>query len=177
MNKQIRIFQEIIQIENLLMFLLGKAIMVKAVCASIIIVIMMLLIVIGIAFRAILGGVIYGITEVSTALLVVATYLGFAYVQNTERHIKLDLLTEKLSSRLVNVQTILVNTASIFMFLLIGYFGIGETIHSYQVYEHPTGVNLPIWIIRSFIPIGCFFVVLVSVFELVNGIKNFFRRS
>jgi len=142
-----------------------------AVVSSVLVIVIVFITVASIASRAILGQPIIGVTEVSTLLLVVIAFLGFAYVQRTKGHIAVDMFVAKFPPRLRSLQSIFMNSINIFIFSLIMYFGIEMAKHSYLISEREVGF-IPVWPIRFFVPIGSFFVVLLSVVELIEGVAN-----
>ena len=120
---------------------------------------------------------ISGITEITEFLILIAMFLGFAYVGHTKSHIKVELIVHRFPPRLQNLAAILSSVMILFFFLAIMYGGIKMDIHSYLVGEYKVAIpGIPVWIIRAFIPIGSLAAILVAAVDLVKEIADFIYK-
>jgi TRAP-type C4-dicarboxylate transport system permease small subunit len=138
--------------------------------------IILVAILIGVFFRVMrlpIGGVI----ETSQFLIVISIFLGLAYVQHKKSHIKVEVFMSRYPPLLQGLLPILTNVLTLLFFLAIMYGGIKMSLQSYLVGEYEVGMReIPVWIVRAFIPIGSLAVIVVSTVDLIRDIVQFKQR-
>lgn len=139
---------------------------------------MLLVILIGYFCRA-LRISLSGVNEATEFLVLIGIFLGFAYVQYGKTHIKMELFTPFYPLWLKTAVGKLSSFMALLFFSAIMYGGIIMVCESYATGEYEVGLRgVPMWIVRAFIPIGSFAVVLVSIGELFPGIAgSVFRKT
>jgi TRAP-type C4-dicarboxylate transport system permease small subunit len=135
---------------------------------------MMLLVITQIIARA-LRTALPGIVESLELLLVAVVFLGLAYTQSVNGHIRIDIISNQLPVKWRKV------LEGLLLVLALGTFGImtyvsGETAYEAWVFgDYRSGlIEYPMWPSKILIPIG---VGLLSLRLLVQLIGLFARRS
>lgn len=136
------------------------------------ILVMLITIVVGFFFRA-LRLSLSGVTEATEFLVLIGVFLGFAYVQHRDTHIKAELFTPIFPLWLRRAVGILSTLLALLFFSAMLYGGIISVAESYLVGEYEVGLrSVPVWMVRAFVPIGSFAVILVSIGELIKGMTT-----
>ena len=117
--------------------------------------------------------------EISYYLLVAVVYLGLVHTQRRGKHIRVTILTDRLSTRKSQlVEMLLVTGASVFMGWLtwITMFSVMDS-YSGNV-TSVTPMNTPMWIPRLLLPIG---LGMFTIELTINAVKliqaRFFGRA
>jgi TRAP-type C4-dicarboxylate transport system permease small subunit len=119
-----------------------------------------------------------GVTEATEFLVLIGVFLGFAYVQHRDTHIKAELFTPIFPLWLRRAVGILSTLLALLFFSAMLYGGIISFAESYTVGEYEVGLrSVPVWMVRAFIPIGSFAVVLVCIGQLINGITILIKKE
>lgn len=118
------------------------------------------------------GKAIAGAYELASASMAAAAFLGFHYAQKQSRHIKIDLLADKLPTPLKKFSLIFSN---IFIFVFMGFLtwqtGI-MAFESLQISERSAGaLNFPVYIFK----IIAFCGALAATIESFKGIHHELR--
>ena len=108
--------------------------------------------------RYLLSKPIPAVFEINSYFLMVAVvFFPLAYVQQKKEHIQVNLFTRRFPERwkaFLDAFSLLIGLAAYF---LIGWFGLKIAVHATSVREYVTGIiDVPIWISKWFVPIGCF---------------------
>ena len=141
------------------------------------ILLMMLTILVGFFFRAWRLS-LSGVTEATEFLVLIGVFLGFAYVQHEDTHIKAELFTPIFPVWLKQVVGILGTLLALFFFAAMLHGGIISLAESYAVGEYEVGLrSVPVWIVRAFIPIGSIAVVLVCIGDLIKRITVLIKKD
>ena len=139
--------------------------------------VILVVILIGVFFRAMrlpIGGII----EINQFLIVISIFLGFAYLQYQNSHIKVEVLMPWYPPFLKGILPILTNVLAFLFFSAIMYGGIRMGIKSYLVGEYEFGIRaIPVWIIRAFVPLGSLAVLIVVVADLTRDIAHGARHN
>ena len=107
-----------------------------------------------------------GITDFASIAMVIITFIGLAYTQRTDGHVRVRIVTDRLSPR---VQRILMTIVSIiavpFLFLLVYYTArIVERSHHFGSIIADTATL--VWVIQLFIPLGIAMWALVIAIQI-----------
>lgn len=141
------------------------------------ILLMLLTILVGFFFRAWRLS-LSGVTEATEFLVLIGVFLGFAYVQHRDTHIKAELFTPIFPVCLRHVVGILSTILALLLFAAMLYGGIISVVESYSVGEYEVGLrSVPVWMVRAFVPIGSFAVVLVCIGDLIKRIVILIKRE
>jgi TRAP-type C4-dicarboxylate transport system permease small subunit len=156
---------------------LGSLSRALALASTSTILLMLVVILIGFFFRA-LRFSFSGVVEATEFLVLISIFLGFAYVQYKNTHIKMELLTPIFPPWLRSAVHYLSSLMALFFFSAIMYGGVLMVLESYAVGEYEVGLrSIPMWTVRVFIPIGSLAVILVSIGDLLKGIANFIHKD
>lgn len=132
---------------------------------------MMVLTVLDVILRK-LGGAVMGAVEISELMLVVVAFFSFPYCLVLGRHIEIDVLTGRLSSR--------GKSASMAFGVLIGlvFFGammlgsVKFTIDAVEVAEISPILKIPLFPVKLLLMIGCFIFCLQLIASLVHHLRQ-----
>lgn len=134
------------------------------------ILLMAIIILIGFSFRA-LRLSLSGVNEATEFLVLIGVFLGFAYVQYADTHIKAEIFTPLFPLWLRQAVGILNPFLALLIFSAMLYGGTISVLESYSVGEYEVGLrSVPVWAVRAFIPIGSLAVILISIGELLKRI-------
>jgi TRAP-type C4-dicarboxylate transport system permease small subunit len=105
-------------------------------------------------------------------LMVLVVFFPLAYVHHKKEHVFVTLFTDRLSLRgkafLQGVSAIL----GLMAYALIGWYGLQKAILSTRLLEYIPGiVDVPVWLSKWIIPIGC----LAFCIELLRDVFNQFK--
>ena len=108
--------------------------------------------------------------EINLQLLGVMTFLGAGYTLLHDRHVKLDLLIQRLSPRKRAIVNLVTGLFFFFVCFIIIYESIQEAWHSVSIREHLYTVFAPpVYPLKCLLPIGVFLLFL-------QGLANFVRN-
>jgi len=140
------------------------------------ILLMLIVILIGFCCRA-LRLSFSGVIEATEFLVLIGIFLGFSYVQYRNTHIRMELLTPIFTSWLRGAVNKLSSLMALLFFSAVMYCGVIMVLESYETGEYEIGLqSIPVWVVRAFIPLGSFAVILVSMGDLIKGIYNFINN-
>jgi len=152
--------------------LLGGLSRAFAIASTATILLMAVIILIGFSFRA-LRLSLSGVNEATEFLVLIGVFLGFAYVQYRDTHIKAEIFTPIFPLWLRRAVGILSTLSALLIFSAMLYGGTISALESYSVGEYEVGLrSVPVWAVRAFIPIGSIAVVLVTIGELIKGMTT-----
>lgn len=107
-------------------------------------------------------------------LMVMVVFFPLAYVHHLKEHVFVTLFTDRLPSR---GKALLEGTSAILGMVLygvIGWYGLQKAILSTRVLEYIPGVvNVPVWLSKWIIPIGC----LAFCMELMRDAFSQFKTA
>jgi TRAP-type C4-dicarboxylate transport system permease small subunit len=152
--------------------LLGGLSRAFALASTATILLMSIIILIGFSFRA-LRLSLSGVNEATEFLVLIGIFLGFAYVQHRDTHIKAEIFTPMFPLWLRRAVGILSTLSALLFFSAMLYGGTISALESYYVGEYEVGLrSVPVWAVRAFIPIGSIAVILVSIGEMIKGMAT-----
>lgn len=156
---------------------LGSLSRAFALASTATILLMLLTILVGFFFRAWRLS-LSGVTEATEFLVLIGVFLGFAYVQHRDTHIKAELFTSIFPLWLSRAVGVLSTLLALLFFAAMLYGGIISVAESYAVGEYEVGLrSVPVWAVRAFVPIGSFAVVLVCIGDLLKRIADFIHKD
>ena len=139
--------------------------------------VILVVILIGVFFR-VMRLPIGGIIEINQFLIVISIFLGFAYLQHQNSHIKVEVLMSWYPPFMQRILPILTNVLAFLFFSAIMYGGIIMGIKSYLVGEYEFGLRaVPVWIIRAFVPLGSLAALIVVVVDLIRDIAHLIKPT
>ena len=130
----------------------------------------------GIITRKVLGVSAIWQIEASVFLLILATFVGAAFVQKREHHLNVDLVLVKLSPKTREVTLIVVSIIACILSGIIAFFAwpmwweaVIRNDHSYSLW------GPPLWIPYFFIPFGMsllFFQYIVHIIKKITSLRK-----
>lgn len=126
--------------------------------------------------RYLLNKPIPAVFEINSYFLMVAVvFFPLAHVQQKKEHIYVNLFTKRFPVRwkaLLDAFSLLIGLLAYF---LIGWFGLKIAIHATSVREYVSGIiNVPIWISKWFVPVGCFVFCIQLGRDALGNIRRLF---
>jgi len=93
----------------------------------------------------------------SNFLMVLVVFFPLAYVHRHKEHVFVTLFTEKFSAMGKAILDVFSAILGIIAFGLIGWYGVDTALVATEAREYvPVMINVPVWISKWFVPIGCF---------------------
>ncbi len=137
---------------------------------------MALIITVDVLGRATLGKSTLVAHEISGYSLVAIVFLGLAYTLHTERHIKIELLTRRLSARQQQQLEVIVLIASlIFIVWFTWATSVPVKVNYIQQHTSITYMHTPMWVPYLFVPLGAAMLAIGLLFEVIEKIRNLRR--
>jgi TRAP-type C4-dicarboxylate transport system permease small subunit len=111
-------------------------------------------------------------------LMVLVVFFPLAYVHHRKEHVFVTLFTDRLPS---GGKAFLEGTSAILgmvLYGLIGWYGLQKAILSTRLLEYIPGVvNVPVWLSKWIIPIGCLAFCMELLRDAFNQFKTVFKVS
>lgn len=114
-----------------------------------------------------------GVFELNEALLVICVYMGLAWTQCKRGHIRVTVLLQRMNNQsLVAMNLVAWSVCLIFVFLVSWQSTVGA-VESIMRWEFRWGsVQMPIWWIKSLIPLGCYMLGLQLIIDIWSEIER-----
>ena len=146
-----------------------------AIIAEILVILIVLLVVVEIVGRFIFGHPIPGQVEIATLSLVVIVYLGVAYTQMLDGHIRVDVLISRVKGAKREFLEAFVLVIALFTTLMMSWATGKRAIESTMTHEFVTGVvNFPIWPGRCTVTFGFLLLSLTLIIQITRRLLNVF---
>jgi len=127
--------------------------------------------------RYLLHKPILGTVEISSYLLVVFVFSGMAYTQSIDGHIKIELVTERLSPKIQYVLRITALLMAFFVFLIITWRTAHGFWRSWQIKEVRWGaLPLPVYPVKFVVAAGSFTLCLQLMINVIDEIRGKLSR-
>jgi TRAP-type C4-dicarboxylate transport system permease small subunit len=111
-------------------------------------------------------------------LMVLVVFFPLAYVHHRKEHVFVTLFTDRLPA---GGKAFLEGTSAILgmvLYGLIGWYGLQKAILSTRLLEYIPGiVNVPVWLSKWIIPIGCLAFCMELARDAFNQFKTVFKVS
>ena len=141
---------------------------VLRVIAGVGIVLLMLATAMDVGSRVTTGRSLPGVIEVTEVMLVIAVYFALVTAGRDGQHIRVLLLTDRLSATAARIVRSVGLAISLIIVCWLTWATIGKAIHSVGAGEYRIGLaNVPMWPARVAIPVGLIFLAVVLLFLLV----------
>jgi TRAP-type C4-dicarboxylate transport system permease small subunit len=134
--------------------------------------IIMFMVTIDVVSRSLLNKPIWGVLEISEFLLAGAVLLGLGYTEFLDGHVKVELIYDRLSSKLQNIMRIFYSLVAIGLYGVITWQSGILTINQMEVNLTSDVLKIPAWPFRAFVPVGAFLMLLVLFLKLFNDIQG-----
>jgi TRAP-type C4-dicarboxylate transport system permease small subunit len=115
---------------------------------------------------------ITGTIEIGQLVLAFATFMSLAFVQMQGTHIRLPVLTERLSPLWQALLELLTLAVGIALVGLMAWQGYRIAINSWKIMEYANTAPVPIYIGKSAVFIGCSLFTLQLVFDFIKQIVS-----
>lgn len=120
-----------------------------------------------------LGGSLGGWAEELSGYAVVwSTYLGMAYTYREGRHVRVDLLTEKMSPRNRAVMHVLADGACVVFGIIIVKYGVYLTQVAYMSERVTPLIHCPIYLLSLAMPLGMGIFTLEAVADTFRSVRS-----
>ncbi len=127
--------------------------------------------------RYLFNNPILGTLEVFEILLPAIVLLGLGYTQESQAHVKMEIVVSHLSPRIQTVLSFITNGFALFLsamilwrgwVLVIGYWRMGRTI--------PT-IGVPMFLPQLLVPFGAFVLCLVLIVQMLQCVTQLIGRK
>ena len=151
---------------------------VFAVIAAVCILVMVFATTTDIIRRDVWNAPIMGVMEFDSMLLVTAVFLSLAYTQYLRGHIRIEVVTSRLSQRSQQVLDLVLLFLALAVFSFVVWGTIGQAVESWGIMEVEFGyARFPLYPTKTVLPIGCFLFWLVVVTQIVQRIGELRRHA
>ena len=144
--------------------------------AATLLAVLMFMTVIDVARRTIAGKALVGVVEISQFLMVGIVFLSLAYAQRQNKNIRVDMLVTRLSGkRRIVLEVIMLLLFAGFAGLITWQGGL-DFLHAWRIgeWEHgPGNVSLYTWPARLTIPVGCFWLFVQLIIDIVRYSRGY----
>lgn len=113
-----------------------------------------------------------GAVEVVILMLVVSCAFSWAYVQSKKGHITIDLILNVLPARAQNILNIVMSVLGLILMCLIAWQSVNMIMLSYRVKEWTALLQLPVWIFKISILVGCTLLGLQLILDIIDYSKK-----
>ena len=141
-------------------------------------IIMMLTVVREVVGRYLFGAPTLWSAELNCYLLVALAYLGSAYTETVEGHVRMDLVYEKLSGKRKAIADILINMVAMCWIGMLFWQGGRIALHSFLTHAGSGDAMMwPLWPSQLMIPIGTLLLEVVLICKLLFAVSVLFERE
>jgi TRAP-type C4-dicarboxylate transport system permease small subunit len=135
--------------------------------------IMMVLLVVDIVSRT-FNRPIYGLAELSVFVMMITIYLGMARCEENREHVRLELLLDKLPTRIRRPFESVVFGIEFLTILIFFYAVLQDFIKAYQTDESVLGGTMEfyLWPVKAFVVIGLVFYLVELAFKNLGGFQG-----
>jgi C4-dicarboxylate transporter DctQ subunit len=128
---------------------------------------------VGVGSRYLLNRPITWVVEISEYGLLYITFLVAAWVLRQDKHVSLDLVYTRLSSRNQSIAGVFTSALAAIVFLMITFYGVKVTLHQFQTkYFTPTILEAPKFLITLIIPVGTFLLLIQIIRKVYQHLTN-----
>jgi C4-dicarboxylate transporter DctQ subunit len=147
-----------------------------AVLAGIIVSFLTVAVCAGILSRYFLNRPISWVVEISEYGLLYMTFLVAAWVLRHERHVSVDLVYSRLSSRSQSIASLFTSTVAGIVFLIIAFYGFKVTKHQFDTkYFTPTILEAPKFVVTLIIPVGTSLLFIQIVRKIYRQVQEWLK--
>jgi TRAP-type C4-dicarboxylate transport system permease small subunit len=138
--------------------------------------IMMLLGIVDVVARYMFDRPLTGTFEIFEILLPAAVIFGFAYTQWVKGHVRVELFYALFPARLQAVVDIFITIWALILFALIAWKGALQALMHFQTGRLISNIQVPIWIVELFVPIGTMAMCFVLLVDLLQNISRLIKE-
>lgn len=149
-----------------------RTVFYACVAGMMVIFLMMLLTTFDVIGRSFFNRPITGTYELSQYMLVIIALLGIAYVQQTDRYVRVTFFTDKLSLRGQLALDSIFTLVTLAVFSLMVWQGWEGGFYAAQVKSDSAVLHIPSYPFEFFIAVGAFLLSLELLLKLVTTVKN-----
>ena len=140
-----------------------------AIAAALFVAAMALATIIDVGGRYLFNNPLQGSVEISTEMLVMIVFLGFAYVQTQRRHIRLEFLMEKLSPKAQDVLNVISDLFILATASFLAWRCVLKAEYSWAIGEISPGiVPIPFAPARTIVALGFTLFAITVILQLIE---------
>lgn len=138
----------------------------------------MVLIVCDVTGRYFFHAPVQGTLEITEFVMVAVVFLTLSHTQAIKAHIKVDLLTERISPRTRLILALITYFLGLMLFVLIAWEGALSALDAWEIGEVTDGlIPFPTLPAKLTIPIGSFVLCLRFIVDIVNSFKELAKKD
>jgi len=131
---------------------------------------MMLVVVTNIITRP-LGKPIVGTYEAAQLLIVVAVAFSLSYAALKDCHVRMDIVTVRLSRKTKSVLVVITSLLSLGIWILITWYTLAFANEQLLIGEHSSIMSFPVFPFRYILALGGIILCLVQIVDIIKAIK------
>ena len=109
---------------------------------------------------------IIGVTEYASLALVLITFLGLAYTERQDAHIRIDLVVTRLSPRFQRVLETIIRLISAAFLIVVAYWTAQMAELSHRLGSATMQTSIDLWLIQMFVPMGLAMWAILTVLQI-----------
>lgn len=149
-----------------------------AVIAAVMIIFMMFAICYAVTTRFLWNEPIPWVVEVSSYLMLYITFLGMAWLQGKNGHVRIDLFTSRMSNRTTALLDGFTSLGGLAVGLVLAWKGTAVTIDYFQRDVTVIGIlNTPQYVLMGIIPIGGALLLLQFILRTLRSFRTALRKT
>ena len=161
------------KIRNYLNVLFDSVVDTLALLSGALLILIMMSISVDVILRYFFNRPQFWVGELSEYALLYITFTGAAWVLKNERHVKIDVLINRLNPKKKNILDWIVNIVCIFVCAVLTYYGIVVTWdHFVRGVYNPTLMSFPKGPLLAIIPIGTLLLMIQFIRKTIISTKD-----
>jgi C4-dicarboxylate transporter, DctM subunit len=112
------------------------------------------------------------ISEMTSWFTIVASFLLFAYTLKEKGHTRVDFITAPLSKSSEYLLELFTTCLGIFFTFVLTWYGTKMVLASYGMGEISQVLQIPLWVVQAFVPLGSILMLLQLLKFLIDHIKG-----
>lgn len=139
---------------------------------------MMLLVTINVVGRSTVGSTIPGVNQfIVLFLMPVTVYFGIAEIEAADEHIKVELLTRRMSERILLARNVLYKAVVLVILVVIVQKTGANFLESFAARRTTGGtIQYPVWLSDFIVPVGFGLLTLRLAMSFVGDVRSVVRR-
>ncbi|MFC1980948.1 TRAP transporter small permease [Chloroflexota bacterium] len=127
--------------------------------------------------RYIFNKPIRGVEDTVDFVMPLIVFLGLAYVQALDRHIKMELLSERLPDNMRNILEIVILSLFLFISLVVAWYSWQYALTGLRQGEFTLDIHLPLGPPRMAVSVGFILLSIRLAMQIVQRVKAVFYHS
>lgn len=121
-----------------------------------------------VVLRKLFNGAVYGADELARVLFIWMSWLGISIGERESEHIKIDILTSKLSGFPEKVLHIISNIITLIILIILLRYGMAIVTQYYNLGNSTAMYHIPQWVVSFSVPFSCGVMGIRVLFKFIE---------